>query len=129
MRSTVVVEDAARRLAPSVYVDVDHLDRLAELTIELHMMRAKAVSCEHRLNEMLVRALNDGEDPREISEATGLAYDELLAAENNAFRSRLDTDVRRRLLDLIADRRRHDELNDDTHRWAPMGVAQTPRPY
>lgn len=112
MTSTTISDETQTLMAPSIHLGVDRLTRLAELTIQLHMIRAKATSYERRLNEMLTLALNDGADPHDIHEATGVTYDEMLIAERNSFRALLGDDARLRLLGLVGEVPQFGELGD-----------------
>lgn len=113
--SATLSEETVTMLAPSVHVNVDRITRLTELTVGLHMVRSKAASYERRLNEMVTITLNDGIDPVEIHEATGLTYDEMLIAEKHAFRTQLNDNARLKLLGLVGDVPHYGELGDGSH--------------
>lgn len=97
-------------VCPDVNPGAGRLDRMSELVVSLHLLRAKAASYERRVNEMLVVGLNAGEDPRAMRDATGLTYDEMLEAEDNAFRARLTDSARLRLLPLVGPSPRYGEV-------------------
>jgi len=122
-----IIDQTLTLLAPSAHADIDRTTRLTELTVHLHLIRAKASSYERRLNEMLTIVLNDGADPMVVRDATGLTFDEMLNAERNAFGARLNDNARLRLLALVDEVPHYGQLGDGSRLVSvPAGLLQHP---